>query len=429
MGSLLCCIPELLTLLTKRIWASGKQVETENSKVALCKPLPQELVADILSRLPADSLYHCAKAYRDWNSFFSTHYFIHDLFLPRASPTIIVHHRPLIDDELYYIDDFKGDGNITPISFKIKDDPCICSCFDLDFSCFGLLFFTHRYLSYAIVFNPVTCEKTFLVHDCGDYTNICGVYYHPIAKEFCVLLVSRFVACNYVKFKLLREQGPSRIWNTLSRISYLPVTRVPPVNLNGALHWMRRDWTGSHSIILFSIVEEEFKLMSDPLVDPERKQKREKHLFDLNGNLALCHIVDELEIWTLENYTSWFWTKTHSIKLGGLDHLRSISARVLGTQDGALIVHVSGKGTFACYLQQKTSNNLIFHEFKVSRRAKYVCLHTKSLISFRAFQPSPKKYQQLHGKVLKCKLRDEVTRPWMEASIKAAQRRCKDYFE
>lgn len=193
---------------------------------------------------------------------------------------------------------------------------------------------------------------------------------------------------------------------------------------------MRYDWTPcSHSIILFSIVEEEFKLMSDPLVDPERKQKREKHLFDLNGNLALCHIVDELEIWTLENYTSWFWTKTHSIKLGGLDHLRSISARVLGTQDGALIVHVSGKGTFACYLQQKTSNNLIFHEFKVSRRAKYVCLHTKSLISFRAFQPSPKKYQQLHGKVLKCKLRDEVTRPWMEASIKAAQRRCKDYFE
>lgn len=397
MGSLLCWIPEILKFLTQSLWASGKEVET------VCKPLQQELVLDILSRLPADTLYKCAKAYRDWNFFFSTHYFVHDLFLPRASPTIIVHHRPLIDDELYYLDDFEGDGNISPISLKIKDGPCICSCFRLKFSCFGLLFFTDPHLSYAVVLNPVTREKTYLVHDCEGYTDICGVYYHSIAKEFCVLLVSRSIIDGYVNFKLLREQAPSRSWNKLSSISYLPVTEVPPVNLNGALHWMR--FGRSHSIILFSIVEEKFKLMPRPTVvpilHPDGKLKKEAQLFDLNGNLALCQLGDALEIWTLENYTSWFWTKTHSIKLEGLDHLRrSRWAHVLGTQNGALIVHLTGKGTFACQLEPKTSNNPIFHEFKGSRRAERACLHTKSLISFRAFQPSPKKYQVILNSII-----------------------------
>ncbi|KAL8154750.1 hypothetical protein AgCh_000200 [Apium graveolens] len=294
-GSLLCCIPELLRLLTERLRPlseepSAKEVETENSKVAVCKPeepsakeletensnskvdicepLPQELVTDILSRLPADSLYQCAKAYKDWNSFFSTHYFIHVLFLPRASPTIIVYRGCLADDELFYLDGFGNGCKITPITFKVNDDPCIRGCLRLSFSSFGLLFFTNPYLNYAVVVNPETCEKIYLFHDCGGHTDICGVYYHPIAKEFCVLLVSQFDGDDYIHFKLLKERGPS-CWTRLSSILYLPLTLVPPVYLNGALHWMRLHMTPcSDSIVLFSVVEEEFKLMPHPAVVP-----------------------------------------------------------------------------------------------------------------------------------------------------------------
>ncbi|KAK1377175.1 hypothetical protein POM88_033368 [Heracleum sosnowskyi] len=416
MRSLLCCIPEILKLLTESLWplakealeeplieepvveeAKAEEEKTESSMVATCKRLPEELVIDILSRFPAESLHQCAEVYQDWKSLFSTRYFVHDLFLPRVPPTFIVHRASNVEDELYYLDDFWGDGKKTPIKFKIKDDPLIWGRLELKYSYFGLLFFTSASRNYTVVLNPVTCEKTYLLHDGKGLTDIYGVYYHPIAREFCVLLISH-ITYEHAEFKLLRERGPSRGWETLSNSLYLPVGGVPPVNLHGALHWKRRHTNpiSSHSIVVFSIVEEEFKLMPHP--DPGGAQVFDEHLFDLDGNLALCQITDVLQIRTLQDYTSWFWTKTHSIKLGGLDHLRRPFwfwpwVYVLGAQNGTLIIHQLAKGIFAPHLEQNTSKKFVFNNKQGSLGGTSVCLHTKSLLSFRAFHPSAERYQ------------------------------------
>ncbi|KAJ4846042.1 hypothetical protein Tsubulata_002559 [Turnera subulata] len=75
-------IPNLWKKLA-RVSASGK-----NRKVDLLESLPDEIIIDILSRLPADFILKCRRVCKRWRALTITPYFA-ELQLMRATPTLI----------------------------------------------------------------------------------------------------------------------------------------------------------------------------------------------------------------------------------------------------------------------------------------------------------------------------------------------------
>lgn len=68
----------------RRVW--GKLVDKKDDAI----PLPDEVIVNILSRLPADGVLKCRRVCRCWRNLTSTRYFA-DLHLQRSTPAIYGH--------------------------------------------------------------------------------------------------------------------------------------------------------------------------------------------------------------------------------------------------------------------------------------------------------------------------------------------------
>ncbi|KAK1351489.1 hypothetical protein POM88_054326 [Heracleum sosnowskyi] len=414
LGTLWWCLLETCSGLCDKLRfgaCNPLQVAEDNRLMTpspLQRPVSDDLLMEIFSRMPAESVHKCKQAYDDWNTLFSTPYFNHNLFLPRASPTIIVHHWTLIENQLLYIDDdHRGGLKCTHISQKkpLKSSsywPKINYYSPIRFSCYGLLFLDikHEFFgSDSIVVNPITQRWAPLPGVPAVRGDICGAYFHPTAREFRVLWVSLWKTSNnkYHEFKLFRPKSgndPQIYWRALAKLRSRPRIDEPPVNLHDCLHWMCACWFPL--IMVFSIIKEEFTLMptflsvqDDGYLQPSRNIFKHVHLLDLDGYLSLWELTDVLNIWTKEDYyVSSSWTKKYSIDVKLLHKTVNIDeVSVVGCQNGALVIHWKRKGIFVYHLQHKSIRKFFLDNLKGSqgRSSTTPFLHTKSLISLTEF--------------------------------------------
>ncbi|KAK1351480.1 hypothetical protein POM88_054317 [Heracleum sosnowskyi] len=407
LGTLWWCLLETCSGLCDKLRfgaCNPLQVAEDNRLMTpspLQRPVSDDLLMEIFSRMPAESVHKCKLAYEDWNTLFSTPDFNHNLFLPRASPTIIVHHCTVFENQLFYIDDdHRGGLKCTHISQKkpLKSSsywPKINYYSPIRFSCNGLLFLdiTHDFFgSESIVVNPITQRWVPLPLVPFVSGDICGAYFHPTAREFRVLWVS----CEwykYYEFKLLMPKSgnnPHIYWRALAKLQSRPMTDERPVNLHDCLHWMCEEYSSGrwfHFIMVFSIINEEFTLM--PLFPSVQDKCKLLSLLDLDGYLSLWELTDVLSIWTKEDYyVSSSWTKRYSIDVKLLHKTVNIDeVRVVGCQNGALVIHWMQKGIFVYHLQHKSIKKFLLDNLKGSqyRSSTTPFLHTKSLISLTEF--------------------------------------------
>ncbi|XP_074337896.1 putative F-box protein At1g30930 [Apium graveolens] len=301
-----------VNLWTRYVTCIPIREDTEDSRRP-CKllsrpvPVPDDILVEIFSRTSAECLHQCKQAYEDWDNLCSTPHFNHNLFLPRASPTIIVHRGSRNGHNLFYLDDdHQGGLNCTHIPLRNSQMPLgppswlpIKQFTPVKFSCYGLIFFRATWVdkNMSAFINPVTREWTIFDHHSKVKGDICGVYFHPTEREFRLLWVSTWITLNeetYVMFHLLRpisKSHPHLIWKGLAvPLQYRPVTNEPPVNLHERLHWMCcKNGSGNllQNVMVFDFVKEEFRLICST---PNVQQSTDKvlfHLLDLGGYLSL----------------------------------------------------------------------------------------------------------------------------------------------
>ncbi|KAK1372086.1 hypothetical protein POM88_038178 [Heracleum sosnowskyi] len=390
------CFVEACIGLCDKLWSvERKPLSIEPLSEAVC----DDLLMEIFSRMPAECVHECKVAYEDWNTLFSTLYFNYDLFLPRASPTIMVQQRDsMYQHKLFYIDDdHRGGLKCTQIPEYNPSGKWLAvdGFAPVRLSCYGLLFLEELYsrnrMNMPRIVNPVTRGWVHLPLYSYVKGHICGAYFHPTARELCVLWVSTWITSNlrHVEFKLFRPSNyPKFCWNALSKLKYQPMPYEPPVNLYECLHWMcykyeheSAPYIFTQQIMVFCILKEEFKLM--PLVpgaQPSRDKLKLLHLLDLDGCLSIWELTDVLNIWTLEDYASWSWTKRYNIEVKLLHKSVNIhEVSVIGCQNGALVIHWIGKGIFVYHLQHKNTKKFLFGKLKGNDFTNPF-LHTKTPI-------------------------------------------------
>ncbi|XP_057495107.1 F-box protein At3g07870-like [Actinidia eriantha] len=294
------------------------------------KPLPDDIIIDILSRLPAECVLECRKVCRMWLALTSTPHFI-EMHLKRATPEIFVqclYYPNLVKDELdlfiFYEGAKKGKmikkmraGSI--MYFLKGQRPVLIG------SCNGLLLFVSRSQkrTYGIC-NPVTRQRVHLIAPKSSSGFICGFFFHSPTKEFRLL----YVVWESIGFVYFICTLGDKSWRRLATVfPYEPVRFARSVMVNGVLYWMvdfRCGYNGviipcSNSVMMFNVETEDFRSMPHPKMEcgVHRHRHAKMQLGEMEGQLTFYRVDDKLMlgIWVLEKYENWFWVRKYEVNL------------------------------------------------------------------------------------------------------------------
>ncbi|PIA48486.1 hypothetical protein AQUCO_01400817v1 [Aquilegia coerulea] len=292
--------------------------------------LPYEIIADILSRLPAECVFHSVNACKPLTALTTTSSFV-NLHQSRATPVIAFHYYLRRDyhdlkNSAQNVNIYFTDANTKKIVTKsVKIDlghACHnrpCSAF-LYGSCDGFLLFGNlMFESVLFIWSPITEEQATVIAPHTGY-RIRGFFFHAAAKEYRALFVSlKGQGFDFEYFVLsLRTKSTRQI----SSYSYPPCSFRNPVFLNDVLHWMVDDKSYkrangvhphcSNAILLFNVYSEEFSTVPHP---GGQCCLRGDHfpitLMENEGLLCLCDATshEELVVWILEDYKNKVWVK------------------------------------------------------------------------------------------------------------------------
>ncbi|MCL7029580.1 hypothetical protein MKW94_018367 [Papaver nudicaule] len=382
--------------------------------------LPSDIVLDILSRLPVESVLDCKlvckrllKLLSDrWNQFAKMHHQQQLLQLASyggdayySSTGLLFSFEKYKKDEtrsirLYYGDKYNVEMNIHEnFSYETLHETSI-SCpvvgtYIIAGSYFGLICLVryHHHIPEPIhICNPVT----------GEYVNLpeytLREEYYGAAYGF-----GYVHSMTNVQYKVVRIYYPDSDynigevqvytigngsgWRTIGRTSYRLHSQTPlGVYVNGYLHWIDKK-----KIVAFNLADEEFRLIqSPPYCDPPHNCST---CFDmlqvLRGNLCLCHQRNEehlLDIWSLKkNATEASWTRDFSIAYQSsldIDHQFPVWPLLITVKNEVLFVH---QGDMLCCYDPRTNMVIeLWEDKKQELNRLHASPHMNSFVSLKA---------------------------------------------
>ncbi|XP_059309582.1 LOW QUALITY PROTEIN: F-box protein At3g07870-like [Lycium ferocissimum] len=296
--------------------------------------LPDCLVIDILSRLPAHSLLRCRWVCRHWRALVSSQdYFTtsHDDLCRASRPMILIQdHFAKHGQNLYVFgENNKKKKKAALKKLHLRPELMINKHWEhllsLIYSCQGvLLFASSEWESTYYVFNPITQEEVTLQHTLHP-GYLCALYFCPYTRQFRILYVQvRDSCCQYIVY-IFR----TRRWRNIhlsSSFNFLP-SGVNPAVVNGALHWvvlhdLERKNTSpcENGIMVFRMDKEEFSAMPHPrsTVCNPKQAYRTMTLFLKDDRLSFCNLLFPeyaIDIWILEDYETRVWIKRYKVNL------------------------------------------------------------------------------------------------------------------
>ncbi|KAK6259537.1 F-box domain - like 10 [Theobroma cacao] len=301
--------------------------------------LPQDVVLDILSRLPITSLVQSKSVCRSWRSIIQGSLLAnkHLSHMSDYDPGIIFQsHWP--SQNQYYFVDFaaypEGNKILKKISFSTKHANLVGSCN-------GLLCFCNA--AQIHICNPLTkdsIELPKLLKGPGE-VGILGFGFSPTTKEYKLIEIvyqrkrpgvwSHVAVSNPFQAEVrILTLGGSR-WRSLGMVPYRFIRQPSQVMVSGRLHW--RSQLGKYNIdnqlISFDLAAETFQEVSKP--DCRSFNRGFYELINLQGHLsaAASNASGGLEIWVMKEYNiKESWIKEFSI--GGYlpKELQRINARI-----------------------------------------------------------------------------------------------------
>ncbi|CAI9118782.1 OLC1v1020392C1 [Oldenlandia corymbosa var. corymbosa] len=371
------------------------------------KQLPDDVIVDILSRLPAERVVECRRVCKRWRSLASSQYFI-DLHLSRATaPSIFVHsfyniRRGKEEFGFFFYDPTIKKKKVNKL--RLCPGLLVSNMFTRFFdSCCGLMLITHCPGEiYWYVFNPLTQEKVSIT--CPLWGFVCGFFYHPVAKKFQILFRGSVGGCiNYYVYTF-----GSPVWRCIKPPSfhYRPTLNSPAV-YNGALYWIA-DWNYRNynerppctcGVLVFDVIKEEFHVMPHPGGRCGDRSEHEymsllvgaEHLYFSN----VLYWEKLIDIWILEDHSKWEWVRKWKLLLNIVpatflepDHTLKgyplYNVKVVHIQDGQIWLDCAKEGL---YLYRLDHHTLVKHKGtppELYRSTEHRCkVLTKSLMSIR----------------------------------------------
>ncbi|XP_022728401.1 F-box protein At3g07870-like [Durio zibethinus] len=294
--------------------------------------LPQEIVLDILSRLPIPTLVQSKSVCRAWRSLIRDPVLVNNHFwrMVENDPSFILQTDHPVQNQLYF-GDFstdRNDGDV--ITTKLSMPPELN--FHLVSSCNGLLCLRVSRGSFGLsIYNPLTGDYTELpkLTKPGYHEGVLGFGFDPTAKEYKVVEISYDRRPRSI---LLRPRGAASTsieaavhiltignpkWRYLGTMPFHLMSQRSQVLVNGQLHWVSYPdrCKATNLIIAFDLTTERFQEVPGP--DCINMARRFDQLVVLRGCLAAasCHDDNEqLEIWVMLEYSvKKSWVKEFSI--------------------------------------------------------------------------------------------------------------------
>ncbi|KAF7126396.1 hypothetical protein RHSIM_Rhsim11G0104400 [Rhododendron simsii] len=343
--------------------------------------LPEEILIDILSRLPGNCVLECRRVCNQWLALTSTPSFV-EMHLKRAAPVLFVQCIDHVEkmDMFIFDEGAKANQMIKKIGaefmhLEASHVPILSG------SCDGLLLFRPNFpSSLSIVCNPLTGEKV-TIRAPVDPVIVCGVFFHPLTKDYKLLFVHQkqlFAPLGGVAFEYFLYNLGGQCWRKLDGFPYQPIVLFPPTILNGALHWIVNPYwvrvnngdipPSDNLVMMFNMDTEEFRHMPHPGVEcPMWEVHKNARLFEMKGKLASCHVNNSyVYVWALEDYKNWIWVKRYSVNLHldvkrypfDITHISpsywNSLITLVGIQNDELLFDWNSRGVFRYNLLQKT---------------------------------------------------------------------------
>ncbi|KAL5700610.1 hypothetical protein ACHQM5_026035 [Ranunculus cassubicifolius] len=320
--------------------------------------LPSDILANVLSRVPAGCLHRCEYSCKALGAVTINPFFL-ELHLSHASPVIAIYHRRTSGtSEVLHI-------NFTDETAKQVTRKSVSTKGGFNYmpSLFGSHngFLIFRRASCRIdIWNPVTNQKLDLRINPG-FEFFFGFYFHPVAMDYRAIF--GFCCVTHFRYNIYRFSSTSR---KNGIFDHPPNAQSAPIILNRALHWMVCDESYLtvigvpsdclNSIIILDMKSEMFCSISHPgkQCGPRREHHKMK-LMEMEGHLCLCNATSNqnLTIWMLEDYQNKVWGKRYVIATDPLIRFCSIehgSLRNFQVFNKELLLTVSGTNILLYHL-------------------------------------------------------------------------------
>ncbi|KAK2986391.1 hypothetical protein RJ640_008802 [Escallonia rubra] len=240
-------------------------------KETVVSPLPDDVIIEILTRLPADFVLECRMVCTKWRKLISSPYFAEE-HLKRVDQSTFVQLDCCISHlrkfNMLILDEAAQRGaRLTKIcvgseSSMTKYHPKLFG------SCNGLLLFQGLMNRTTLfVSNPTTHEEITLSTPTQRGCPF-GIFFHPTTRQYKLLFVQPVWQCyNY----FIQTVG-AKMWRQFTSFPYRPAWGVSAAISNGSLHWMvdhqyrRRYESGpcQHAIMVFNMDSENIRSMPHP---------------------------------------------------------------------------------------------------------------------------------------------------------------------
>ncbi|XP_025012923.2 F-box/kelch-repeat protein At3g06240 isoform X1 [Ricinus communis] len=234
--------------------------------------LPQDLITEILSRVPVKPLIRFKCVCKTWISLISNPEFA-KLQLKRAKENNNVsnHYRLLLatwppqslDYEAYCNDDISN--ALRKLSYHaIAKDPNDNYDVRILGSCDGLVYLCNEYHDSMFLWNPTIGDYKELPKPNGAFHGmyLYGIGYNVNNDDYEVLFASRYNSNNSEETIVELYTLKTRTWRQIEDIDLAPKSHVASISWNGAIYWLVTKESGlnkAYVLVSFDMTEEKFK--------------------------------------------------------------------------------------------------------------------------------------------------------------------------
>jgi F-box interacting protein len=305
----------------------------------LAPNIPDDVIVNILSRLPAEYVMQCRRVCKKWRALTSSPYFV-ELHIKRgamATPfSLFMNWRDRYNcctpKNLKFLNFLYEDHGKGEILRKVRSqkfwnemakfEPTLLG------SCDGLLLFVARYIDAcpssrdykAFVLNPVTQELVVL-HFPFPIEGTNGIYRDPSTHEYKVVFTDSW--CHSISFYIYSLKSMQYKWIMHTEDYVVHVNNPCAISMNGSLHWLVSPTKlGKHDcklILTFNTECEEVDFHPHPGSSKSycSEGHGHMHIVGTNENLWFFNVLSEekIDVWVLRDYDSWTWEVRNSVKL------------------------------------------------------------------------------------------------------------------
>ncbi|OVA18909.1 F-box domain [Macleaya cordata] len=338
--------------------------------------LPEEIITDIISRLPVESILECRRVCKNFKTLLHHPFFAH-LHLLRHSHSLLLDDDD--DDLKYHSHSYTAAASFSKVGFitlwTLEDNRCHLywgeyddknnECYNtlkkinhpslkrsiLVGSCNGLLCVgVERYrVSFDpdYICNPITREYVNLpklTEKHGDDRIVSGFGYHPKTNEYKVVRIYYDADQPSVGQVQVYTLGAGTGWRNKVEIKYRlrhSFVERRGILANGALYWL---FEKGLEVVSFDLADEEFRLLPSPPISGSLWSS--VRLLGLGGLLGLAQLTNNgryIQIWSLKNnkessgnydimnqqeYQSWSWSLEFTSKFDDMYQPFSITSSV-----------------------------------------------------------------------------------------------------